>query len=142
MKRNILSVIFLCFISIGIIYAQVPQAFNYQAVARDKLGNLLENTEIGIEVIIHEGSSSGTIVYTEIFVPKTNKFGLFTLQIGLGARVTGNFSTINWSTGDYWLQVLMDPTAGTSYTDMGTSQLLSVPFAMYAANSGNQPRTR
>lgn len=116
--------------------AQVPQAFNYQAVARDASGNILASQTIGLKLIIHQSSSSGTIVYSETFSPTTNQFGLFTVGVGTGTVVTGTFATINWSSGLYWLQVQMDPAGGTSYTDMGTSQLLSVPFAMYANNSG------
>src|SRR5208283_2603978 len=65
----------------------------------------------------------------------TNKFGLFTVSLGRGIPVTGAFDTIYWNYGNYWLQVEMDPRAGTNYTDMGTTQFLTVPYAMYAGSS-------
>ena len=122
-------------------YAQVPQAFNYQAVARDASGNPIASHAVGIEIYIRQTSATGTVVYIETFTTTTNQFGLFTLQIGMGTQVVGTFNTINWSTGSYWLQVQMDPTGGTLYVDMGTTQLLSVPFAMYANNAGTSGAT-
>jgi hypothetical protein len=119
---------------------QVPQGFNYQAVARDVGGNILSFQPIGLQVIIHSGSSSGTVIYTETHSVTTNQFGLFSAIIGQGTT-TDNFSAINWSTGNYWLQVKMDPAGGTIYTDMGSSQLLSVPFALYAANAATSGAT-
>lgn len=115
--------------------AQSPDAFNYQAVARDAAGDILSNQPLGIRVSLHNGSSSGTVDYSETFTPTTNEFGLFTLSIGTGIPVSGLFDTLHWEAAKYWLQVEMDPAGGTSYTDMGTSQLLSVPYAMYAENS-------
>lgn len=125
----------------GQVMAQVPQAFNYQAVARDASGTILANQTIGLQLSLHQGSSSGTIVYTETHSATTNQFGLFTVSIGQGTPVTGTFSTIDWSTGNYWLQVQMDPAGGTSYTNMGTDQLLTVPYAMYANNAGTSGAT-
>lgn len=136
MKKFFVFTSLLLLICFGI-KAQVPQAFNYQAVARDASGNILASQTLGLKLIIHQGSSTGTIVYSETFSPATNQFGLFTVGVGTGTVVTGTFSAIAWSSGSYWLQVQMDPAGGTSYTDMGTSQLLSVPFAMYAENSGS-----
>jgi len=126
---------FLLFLMLGFSYAQVPQAFNYQAVARNEAGNVLPDQAIGIRVSLHEGSESGDVVYSETFAPTTNDFGLFTLAIGTGTVVSGNFSTINWSDYQYWLQVEMDMTGGTTYANMGASKLLSVPYAMYAAKT-------
>ena len=85
--------------------AQVPQAFNYQAVARDASGNILSNQAVGMRISILQGSSSGTVVYSETFTPTTNALGLITLSLGQGTPVTGTFNTINWSTGAYWLKV-------------------------------------
>jgi collagen type VII alpha len=134
--RIVVLLLFIFNFSFSTIFAQVPQAFNYQAVARDNLGKLIANQSIGIKIIIHQGSLVGPSVYAETFTPSTNQFGLFTVAVGKGTIVSGTFNSITWSTGNYWLQVQMDPTGGTSYTDMGTSQLLSVPYAMFAANSG------
>jgi hypothetical protein len=136
MKNNIkgLGILF-CFLIFGNLHAQSPQAFNYQAIARNSTGILLASQSIGIKVLIHQGSSGGTIVYSETFTTTTNQFGLFTISVGKGTPVTGTFASINWSSGNYWLQVQMDPAGGTTYVDMGTSQLLSVPYAMYATSA-------
>jgi len=125
---------FLLFLMLGYSYAQVPQAFNYQAVARNNAGNVLPLQDLGVRISLHVGSESGDVVYSETFTPTTNEFGLFTLSIGTGTPVTGTFSTINWSDYQYWLQVEMDMSGGTSYADMGTSKLLSVPYAMHSAS--------
>jgi len=141
MKTKI-STIFFAFIMtfiIGQSLAQAPQSFNYQAVARDAAGDVLADQPIAIRVSLHNGSASGAVDYSETFAPTTNEFGLFTLAIGAGTPVSGTFSTLSWGTAQYWLQVEMDPTGGASYADMGTSQLLSVPYAMYAENTNGLP---
>lgn len=117
-------------------FAQVPQGFNYQAVARNSVGVLLQNQSLGVKLSLHQGSAGGTVVYSERQTPTTNQFGLFTVTVGQGTLLSGAFNTIVWSSGNYWLQVELDVAGGTSYTNMGTSQLLTVPFAMYAASSG------
>ena len=131
MKNIILSTI-----SIIIFYfysfAQVPQAFNYQAVVRDNNGNELANQKVSFRISIIQGSITGTTVYGETHIDSTNQFGLVTLEIGNGVVVSDDFSTIEWSTGTYFLKVEMDETGGTSYQEMGTTQLLSVPYALYA----------
>ncbi len=140
MKRKItrLAVLLLlaayCFLPTA--YSQVPQAFNYQAVARDNSGNLIVSHNVGVEIYIRQISSTGTVVYIETFTALTNQFGLFTVAIGTGTAMTGQFDTIAWGSSNYYLEVLIDPTGSTSYTSMGTSQLLSVPYAMYAAKAG------
>ena len=116
--------------------AQVPQSFNYQAVARNATGDLLQNQPVGIRLSVHEGSAGGTVVYQETHLPTTNQFGLINLAVGAGSVVSGDFTTINWSSGLYWLEVEMDPAGGSSYAAMGNTQLLTVPFAMYAQNAG------
>jgi hypothetical protein len=121
--------------------AQVPQSFNYQAVARDASGNIISNQAVGMRISILQGSSSGAVVYSESFAPTTNQFGLVTLALGQGTVVSGTFNTINWSLGAYWLKVELDPAGGVAYANMGTSQLLTVPFAMYAANAGTSGAT-
>ena len=144
MKRlttQLIALLVCCWLFTASCFAQVPQAINYQAVARDGLGKLITNKLIGIKLIILQGSATGTIVYSETDTVTTNQFGLFTLAIGKGTVVTGTFSSIVWSTGNYWLQVKMDPLGGTSYTDMGASQLLSVPFALFAGSTSSSGTT-
>ncbi|HPI31473.1 MAG TPA: tail fiber domain-containing protein, partial [Bacteroidales bacterium] len=137
--KTLIKIIFIALTSVCVLqldaYAQAPQAFNYQAVARDVAGNVLVNQNIGIRVSIHQGSATGVVSYSETFAPTTNEFGLFTLAIGTGTIVDGQFDTIAWGKNQYWMQVEMDPAGGVTYTDMGTSQLLSVPYAMHAQDS-------
>jgi hypothetical protein len=137
MKRTIITLFsaMLILLTVSQIKAQVPQGFNYQAVARNSSGTLITNQNVGIKIIIHQSSASGTPVYSETFTPATNQFGLFTIIIGQGTVVSGTFNTIAWSTGDYWIQVEMDPTGGTTYASMGAAQLLTVPYAMYSATA-------
>lgn len=115
--------------------AQAPQKINYQAVARNAAGNELQNQPIAVRFTIYNGSSTGTIVYQETGNVTTNQFGLFTTAIGGGTVVQGDFSTISWGNGNKYLRVEIDPANGTNYTDMGAWQMLSVPFALYAANA-------
>ena len=119
------------------VFAQAPQAINYQGIARDGSGNPLMSHLLGLELTIHGGSTIGPIVYQETFSPTTNQFGLYTVKIGMGTPVTGNFSTISWGTNSYFLEVGMDITGGNSYVSAGTTQLISVPYALYAETSGS-----
>lgn len=119
----------------NIVIAQVPQQFNYQGVARDNSGVELANQAISLRISLHSGSPIGTAIYQETQSSITNQFGLFNLQIGSGTVVSGTFNTIPWGSNTYYVQVEMDATGGTNYTDMGTSQLLSVPYALYAETS-------
>jgi len=135
--RLVVLLLFTFHFSLSSVFAQVPPAFNYQAVARDAGGNPIANQAVGINIILRQSTAGGTIVYSETFTKTTNQFGMFTLPIGQGLTTFGSFNSIVWSSGNYWLQVQIDPTGGTTYTDMGTTQLLSVPFAMYANNAGN-----
>lgn len=116
--------------------AQPPQAFNYQAVARNASGGIISNQQIGIRLSILDGSSTGPSQYTETHQVSTNQFGLFKLAVGTGSPVSGNFSTITWSSNDKYLKVEMDSTGGTNYAAMGSSQMLSVPYALYSEKSG------
>src|SRR6185295_6454432 len=118
--------------------AQVPQGINYQAVARDIVGDVLVSQTITVRLTIEQGSA-GTPLYVETDTVTTNLFGLFTIKLGMQNAVSGTFSSIVWSTGDKWLKVEIDPAGGNSFTNMGESQLLSVPYAFYAASSGNGP---
>lgn len=117
--------------------AQAPEKMNYQGVARDNSGNILANQSIGLQIKIRSGSSSGTVVYQETHSVSTNQFGLFNIQIGGGTVQNGTFSNINWGNNTYYSEVLLDATGGTSYVSLGTQQLISVPYALYAKTSGN-----
>ncbi len=109
----------------------------YQAVARDSFNTPLPDRTISLRLSIKEGSSGGTVLYKETASATTNKLGLFTAYIGEGTPVTGTFGAINWGSGAKYLQVEADPNGGTSYIDMGASQLKSVPFSIRAESAGN-----
>jgi hypothetical protein len=118
--------------------AQAPLAFNYQAVARNAAGAPLTNQNISLRLTIRDNSAIGPIVYQETQNGiSTNQFGLFTTQIGGGSAVSGTFAGIDWANGAKYLKVEFDPNNGTAYLDMGTTQLLSVPYALYAEQSGS-----
>jgi hypothetical protein len=116
------------------VIAQSPQKMSYQAVIRDAGNNLVTSHAVGMRISILQGSATGTEIYKEIYNPnpQTNANGLVTVEIGGGIPLTGTFSTINWATGPFFLKTETDPTGGTNYTITGTSQLLSVPYALYS----------
>ncbi len=122
-------------LSLGL-FSQTPQKINYQGVARDASGNII-SSPIGLKFEIFQGSPGGTLVYEETNNQTPSSVGIFTAAIGGGTVVSGNFSLINWAAGPYFITVSMDPLGGTSYSTMGTSELLSVPYALYAENAGN-----
>ncbi len=137
LRLNFLTVILGCLFTLTVA-AQAPQSFNYQAVARNASGSVLQNQNVGLRFTIRDGSATGTIVYQETQNKTTNQFGLFSAEVGNGTAVTGNFTGINWGSGAKYLQVEFDAAGGSNYTDMGAAQLLSVPYALYAnqANTG------
>ena len=118
---------------------QSPQKLSYQCVIRNAGGGLVINHSAGIKISILQGTPLGTMVYQETFnpVPQTNANGLVSIEIGGGVSVSGTFSTINWASGPYFLKTEADPAGGTNYTISGTSQLLSVPYAIYAKTAEN-----
>jgi hypothetical protein len=112
------------------VFAQSPQKMSYQCVVRNESGALMTNQSIRIRISILQGTSSGTAIYTETQTPTTNANGLVSIEIGGG---TG-FDAINWASGPYFLKTETDPTGGTNYMITGTSELLSVPYALYSKN--------
>lgn len=142
MKLNLTA----AFAAIGLIiscaaFAQSPQTFNYQGVARDNAGNPLSSTDIAIKIEIRQYTVNGSVVYSEENTEGTNQFGLFSLKVGNGYNQVGNFSTIDWADGPYYMEVSLDPDLTNNFTSMGTSQLLSVPYALYAETAGNAGAT-
>jgi Chaperone of endosialidase len=138
--KNKITKIAICLFVFGIIQlvqAQAPQKMSYQAVIRDSGNTLLATANVGIKISILQGSSTGIPVYEETQIAVTNTNGLVSLEIGNGTPVTGTFSNINWGSGDYYIKTETDPTGGNNYTIAGTSQLLSVPYALYANATGN-----
>jgi uncharacterized protein (TIGR02145 family) len=127
--------LFTLILSLGL-NAQAPQSFSYQAVARDLAGKALSNTTVSFRVSILSGSTTGTVVYSETHSGKTtNALGLVELEIGKGTVNAGSFSAISWGSNTFFLKMEMDPAGGTAYQDLGTSQLLSVPYALYSLHT-------
>ncbi len=132
MKSIITTLLFITTISI---FAQVPQAINYQAVARDASNNLLVNKNIGIRISILSGSTSGTNVYSETHIATTNASGIFSIEIGRGNIVSGNLPNIQWYAQPHFAKIEIDANGGTNYQLVGISQFLSVPYALFAENT-------
>lgn len=135
-KNNMMKRLLFIWVLIAVactLWAQAPQGMKYQAVARDASGNVLANTMVSFRMTILIGSATGTAVYRETHTGKsTNGFGLVDLVVGQGTPVTGSFSSVDWSSGSFFLKVEMDPAGGSAYQEMGTSPLMSVPYALYA----------
>ncbi len=138
MKTYLLFVVLL-FSSVAV-FAQIPQAFNYQAVARDANGNILPNQYISVKFSIITGSPQGGLIYMETQQKTTNQFGLFSAEVGRGTVILGTFNTIGWGFGNKYLKVELDPQGGGNFTAMGTTEMLSVPYALYAVTSSNGPQ--
>ena len=120
------------FLMTASVFAQAPEKMSYQAVVRDGSNNLVSSTVVGMQISILQGSSSGTAVYVETQTPTSNANGLVSLEIGSGTVVSGTFASVDWANGPYFIKTETDPTGGTSYTITGTSQLLSIPYALHA----------
>jgi len=115
-------------------FSQAPQGLSYQAVIRNSSNELVVSSPIGIKISILQGSVSGTIIYQEIFNPNptTNANGLITIEIGSGIPLKGTIASINWANSPFFIEIQTDPTGGTNYAITGASQILSVPYALYA----------
>ena len=137
--RKKITILFLLLITQ--LFGQAPQKMSYQAVLRNTSNALITNTTVGMRISILQGSITGTAVYVETQNPTTNANGLVSLEIGGGTPVTGTFSGINWANGPFFIKTETAPSGGTNYTITGTTQLLSVPYALYAENSKQQGKT-
>lgn len=126
--------ILFCLLAVSAVKAQAPQFLNYQGVARNSSGTIITSA-IGIKFEILQGSATGTLIYDETNTITPSSAGIFTTAIGSGAPGTGTFSAINWANSPYFVRVSIDPAGGTSYSTVGTSQLLSVPYALYAEST-------
>ena len=136
MKTGLLWSLLVVVVSVTIMQAQPPQGFSYQAVARNAAGDILMNKAIRLRLSILDGSPTGTAQYIESKEASTNAFGLFTLTVGAGSAEKGTFNDITWSAGAKFLKVEVAFDGTTNYQNLGATQLQSVPFAIYAANSG------
>ena len=134
MRSFFLSI--LCLFSLGTVFSQAPEKFTYQSIIRGESGLILKSTELGIKLSVLKNSRTGTVVYSEVHSTSSNKNGLVTFLIGDGTS-SDIFSDIDWSTGEYFLKVEVDPMGGIDYSIEQTSQLLSVPYALYASRTSN-----
>lgn len=133
MKRLLNTIAFVCFALFAL--AQAPQSVCYQGGATDAEGTALANQDINIRASIVRGSANGIIEWSETHAPTTDEFGLFDINVGEGTRTGGQqqaFSDIDWGSGDYFLQIEMDASGGENYEMMGTTQILSVPYALFS----------
>ena len=119
------------------LWAQSPQKMSYQAVIRNSSQVLVTSAVVGMKISILQGSATGTAVFVETQTPTTNANGLISIEIGSGTPVTGTIGNINWANGSNFIKTETDPSGGTNYTISGTSQLLSVPYALYAKTAGD-----
>lgn len=131
--NRVLHLVALLLISVNL-FAQAPQRMSYQAVIRNASNNLITNAPVRMRISILQGGTNGTSVYSELHNPTTNANGLATIEIGAGTSPQGIFSAINWGNGTYFLRTETDPSNGTNYSIVGTSQLLSVPYALHSGN--------
>ncbi len=137
--RTILTAVLLAFSTILMtLSAQAPpEAFNYSGAARNGIGLPVYKKTIGVEFSILKGSANGSIEYRETHYTKTNAFGVFNAAIGNGTVQEGDFSSIDWGSDIYFIKVSLDINGGSNFTEVGVSQLLSVPYALYAKSAGN-----
>ena len=115
--------------------AQSPEGINYQAVVRDALGATITNAPVGLKLALVQSSATGTVVYEETFTTFSNDFGLVNVVFGQGTVISGTFANVDWSAGPYFIGVAADVTGGASYSDLGTQQLMSVPYALFTKSA-------
>ena len=137
MKKLITMVIMV--LSVAVAMAQAPEKFTYQAVVRNATNQLVTESPVGVRVSVLQGSAYGSVVFVETHTKTTNINGLLTIEIGDGSALQGNMAAINWGDGPYFLKTEIDPAGSTNYSITSTQQLLSVPYALYAAEAGNVP---
>lgn len=133
--KNLLLV-FALFIAVAINAQQSLDGFAYQGVARNGSGSVIASQDIGLRISIIEGSPAGTVKYKETHTATTNVYGLFTITVGKGTPVTGTFNGVPFHNGNHYLQVEADMSGGTSYTDLGTTLILAVPYSKFSENTG------
>lgn len=135
--KNIKLLLFVGAVCIAMISnGQVPQLIDYQGMARDGSGSPITNTTISARISVYEGPLPGILLYSELHNPSTDSYGLFHFMIGGGTVLFGDFNTIPWGWGDFFIKTEIDPAGGTAFVDMGMSKMTTVPFAFYAASAG------
>ncbi|MDG1793439.1 MAG: FISUMP domain-containing protein [Flavobacteriaceae bacterium] len=137
--KKFYTILCLTIASLTQLQAQAPQGFNYQATVRNSSGDLIVNTNVYFKFNVIQGSQTAVPIFTETHYVPTDDLGQVNLVIGQGTVNAGAFSELDWSLGSYYLGIELD--TGSGYVAMGTTQLLSVPYALYAENSGNSTPT-
>lgn len=135
--KKVIFLLPVIFINIIVLYSQSPQAFKYQAVARDNSGNILISEELDVRISIISDSINGNTEYNEGHTITTNDYGSFALQIGTGNVQLGDFSSITWGAGNKFVKVEAKKSSDLNYEELATSQLLSVPYALYSENAAS-----
>ena len=138
MKKH-LTIIFLLLCSIA--YSQAPEFFKYQAIVRSSSGLVIANQNISVKVSILKNTATGTVVFMEQHLVQSNASGTISLDIGRGTNSSGSFTSIPWGTDSYFVKVEMDTNNDNTFEHVGTTQLLSVPYALYANKSGDEKWT-
>ena len=137
--KELINILLCLILTFNFGYSQVPQGVGYQGVATDANGIELVNQSISIRASVLSGSATGTIEWEETHATTTDTFGLFTLTIGEGTNTTNgaqtSFADISWGANTHFLKIEMDVNGGTNYSYMGTNQMMSVPYALYAENA-------
>ena len=137
--KKFYAILCIAIASLTQLQAQAPQGFNYQATVRNSAGDLIINTNVYFKFNVIQGSLTAVPIFTETHYVSTDDLGQVNLVIGQGTANSGSFSALDWSLGSYYLGIELD--TGNGYLAMGTTQLLSVPYALYAENSGNSTPT-
>jgi hypothetical protein len=137
-KPLLLPLLFLLISAIPAIAQFVPHGFSYQTVVRDPSGAPVANKSLSFLFEIRSGAPNGQLSFSETQTASTNEFGLVSLVIGQGTNLQGDFSTINWGGGAKYLDVWVETSPG-NYDELGNTQLMSVPYALYAENVANVP---
>ncbi len=127
--------LFVCLVSMGLTFAQAPGMFKYQTVVRNASGDIIPSQLVKFRISLLKGSPTGTVSFREEHTTATSQFGIVNLEIGNGSSQTGEIDTIQWGKADYFIEIELDPTGSSGFQQMGTSQILSVPYALYAEKS-------
>jgi len=132
--KHFIFVLLTMFVGLNV-KAQTPEKISYQAVVRDASSNLITGVTVGVRVSILQGTSTGTVVYSETHSANTNSNGLISLEIGGGTLLSGAMTSIDWANDSFFAKIETDPAGGTSYSIIGTTELLSVPYALHAKSA-------
>ena len=134
-KKSMLLLVALFIFTSVVLKAQSPQKINFQSIVRNTSGVIVSNKSVNFKITILSGSTTGTPVYSETHLKTTDAIGLVSLQIGTGTVSNGVFSSLNWGNASHFIKLEADFTGGNTYVTLGTQELMSVPYAMYAAKT-------